>query len=198
MRFCFDNTNEHGCKCEVMVETVMCEEIAHEKLKDLLLDEELLNLEQKAQEDVVLGFGKSVSDLLDKYLSEYDTEAACFEEGIRTTNGFFLIARALDTIRPAYQTVLDHHQSRALDTFKMSLDSALQTDSNEGFADIARHCSEIVLTEFDRGCVGAIPLPRSLVFMACLIPILIGLRGKGWDFNKESSTLEHLCFVSLD
>lgn len=151
-----------------------------------------MNLEQKAREDVVLGFGKSASDSLDKYLYEYESEAAYFEEeGVRTTKRNVLIVGALDIIQPAYHSVLAHHRSRALDTFKMSLDSALESDSNKGFADIVRHCSEIVLIEFDRGCAGAIPLPhgsteclQSCLYLWCDLFLLSGLRRRAGISNK--------------
>ena len=161
-----------------------------------------MNLEQKAREDVVLGFGKSASDSVDKYLYEYESEAACFGEGVRTTRRNLLIAGALDTIQPAYESVLAHHRSRALDTFKMSLDSA--SDSNEGFGDIVRHCSEIVLIEFDRGCAGAIPLPHgstecSQSCICCVTCSYFPVYVVGLGFQmKETFTLERLCFVSLD
>ena len=60
---------------KVMVATVRCEEIAHEKLKGLLADEKWSSLEEKAKDDVVLGFGKSVNEVIDKYLHAYDMEA---------------------------------------------------------------------------------------------------------------------------
>ena len=139
---------------KVMVATVRCEEIAHEKLKNLLSDAEWRSLEDKARDDVVLGFGKLASDLVDKYVHQYDAEAAYFEEGVRTAKREFLMARALDVVQPSYQSVLAHHRSRALNSFKMCLDSALEVDSDDGFAQIVRRCSEEVMSNFDLECAG--------------------------------------------
>lgn len=186
MRFFFDNVVDKsrergsgspcalgdGCNCEVRGKLHMRSSRTRCRM----------NLEQKAREDVVLGFGKSASDSLDKYLYEYESEAAYFEEGVRTTKRNLLITRALDTIQPACQSVLAHHRSRALDTFKMSLDTALESDSNEGFADIVRHCSEIVLIEFDRGCAGAIPLPHGST--VCLPSCICGVTYSYFRFTS--------------
>lgn len=139
---------------KVMVATVRCEEIAHEKLKQLLADEEWHSLEERARDEVVLGFGKSVNDVVEKHLQAYDMEAAFFDEGVRTSKRNFLLSRVLDILQPSYVAVIGHHRAKALSSFKLSLDSGLDSGSGEGFANVVRRCSDAVLVEFERGCAG--------------------------------------------
>lgn len=141
---------------KVMVATVRCEEIAHEKLKQLQADEEWHQLEAKARDDVVLGFGKSVTAILEHHLQAYDTEAAYFDEGVRNSKRTFLLSKVLDFVQPSYASVIGHHRAKALSSFKMSLDSGLESDSaNEGFTNVVRRCSDAVLVAFERGCADA-------------------------------------------
>ncbi|KAG0557068.1 hypothetical protein KC19_11G100400 [Ceratodon purpureus] len=140
---------------KVMVATVRCEEIAHEKLKGLVADEEWRALEARAKDDVVLGFGKSVNEVVEKYLNAYDVEAAFFDEGVRTSKRTFLMSNVLDVLQPSYASVIGHHRAKALSSFKASLDSGLDSNSGEGFASIVRRCSEAVLADFERGCADA-------------------------------------------
>lgn len=51
-----------------MVVIVRCEEIVYEKLKGLFDDEEWCSLEEKVKNDVVVGFGKFVNDVVEKFL----------------------------------------------------------------------------------------------------------------------------------
>lgn len=139
---------------KVMVATVRCEEIAHEKLKQLLADEEWHHLEEKTRDDVVLGFGKSVNEVVEKHLQAYDMEAAFFDEGVRTSKRNFLLSKVLDVLQPSYASVIGHHRAKALSSFKLSLDSGLESGQGEGFASVVRRCSEAVLVEFERGCAG--------------------------------------------
>lgn len=139
----------------MMVATVRCEEIAHEKLKQLQADEEWHQLEAKARDDVVLGFGKSVTAILEHHLQAYDTEAAYFDEGVRNSKRTFLLSKVLDFVQPSYASVIGHHRAKALSSFKMSLDSGLESDSSgEGFTNVVRRCSDAVLVAFERGCAG--------------------------------------------
>eukprot|EP01018_Ginkgo_biloba_P021580 Gb_39091 [translate_table: standard] len=55
---------------KVMVATVRCEEIAKEKLAQLTSDEGWQELEEAVQSGPVVGFGKKLSAILDKYFSE--------------------------------------------------------------------------------------------------------------------------------
>jgi hypothetical protein len=141
---------------KVMVATVRCEEIAHEKLKQLQADEEWHQLEAKARDDVVLGFGKSVTGILEHHLQAYDMEAAFFDEGVRNSKRTFLLSKVLDVVQPSYASVIGHHRAKALSSFKMSLDSGLESDSSgEGFTNVVRRCSDAVLVAFERGCADA-------------------------------------------
>lgn len=156
---------------KVMVATVRCEEIAHEKLKGLLDDEEWRSLEEKAKNDVVVGFGKFVNDVVEKFLQAYNMEAAFFDEGVRTSKQNFLTSRILDVVQPSYQLVIGHHRAKVLNSFKMSLDTNLESHSDEGFANIVRWCSKAALLEFERGCADA-EVARS-----------------GWDSSKAKEKL---------
>ncbi|KAM0928875.1 hypothetical protein ACQ4PT_001938 [Festuca glaucescens] len=57
-------------KEQVMVATVRCEEIGNEKLASFTADEEWQQFEEAVQSDYVPGFGKHISSLLDRCLSE--------------------------------------------------------------------------------------------------------------------------------
>nr|CAB3446626.1 unnamed protein product [Digitaria exilis] len=70
---------------KVMVATVRCEEIGNEKVASFTADEVWRQIEEAVQCDYVPGFGKKLSNLLDRCLSEYDMEAIYFDEGVRTS-----------------------------------------------------------------------------------------------------------------
>ncbi|KAJ6815837.1 protein ROOT HAIR DEFECTIVE 3-like [Iris pallida] len=134
---------------KVMVATVRCEEIANEKFADFAGDEDWLQLEEAAQVGVVRNFGKKLSSLLDKCLSGYDVEATYFDDAVRTAKRQHLESKLLQLVHPAFQSVLGHLRSKALDDFKASLDNAL--GRGEGFAIAARDCTKSVMTSFDEG-----------------------------------------------
>ncbi|KAH0927299.1 hypothetical protein HID58_019555 [Brassica napus] len=69
---------------KVMVATVRCEEIANEKFASFIANENWRELEEAVQSGPVSGFGKKLSSILESCLSEYDTEATYFEEGVRS------------------------------------------------------------------------------------------------------------------
>jgi len=139
---------------KVMVATVRCEEIAHEKLKELQADEEWHHIEERAQVEVVLGFGKAVNDVLEKQLQAYVVEAGFFDEGVRSSKRNFLLSRLLDVVQPSYAAVIGHHRAKALSLFKLSLDSGLESGGGEGFAEVVRRCSKNALVAFERDCAG--------------------------------------------
>ncbi|KAL6201627.1 hypothetical protein ACLB2K_025340 [Fragaria x ananassa] len=138
---------------KVMVATVRCEEIANEKFTHLTSNEDWLALEEAVQSGPVPGFGKQLSSILDTYLSEYDMEAIYFEEGVRNSRRHQLETRALDFVFPAYNTMLGHLRSNALENFKVRLEQSLS--NGEGFASSVRTSTERCVLEFDRGCADA-------------------------------------------
>ncbi|XP_004293731.1 PREDICTED: protein ROOT HAIR DEFECTIVE 3 homolog 2 [Fragaria vesca subsp. vesca] len=138
---------------KVMVATVRCEEIANEKFTHLTSNEDWLALEEAVQSGPVPGFGKQLSSILDTYLSEYDMEAIYFDEGVRNSRRHQLETRALDFVFPAYNTMLGHLRSNALENFKVRLEQSLS--NGEGFASSVRTCTERCVLEFDRGCADA-------------------------------------------
>ncbi|CAI0540778.1 unnamed protein product [Linum tenue] len=134
---------------KVMVATVRCEEIANEKLCCLKSDEGWLELEEAVEAGPVSGFGKNVSSILERYLSEYDMEATYFEEGVRNAKREQLETKALDLVHPVYVTLLGHLRSKALEDFKSRLEQSLSR--GEGFAASVCACTEYSLAEFDKG-----------------------------------------------
>ncbi|CAN1166366.1 Protein ROOT HAIR DEFECTIVE 3 homolog 2 [Linum perenne] len=138
---------------KVMVATVRCEEIANEKLCCLKSDEGWLELEEAVEAGPVSGFGRAVSSILEKYISEYDFEAAYFEEGVRNSKREQLETKVLDLVHPIYVTLLGHLRSNALENFKIKLEQLLSR--GEGFAASVRTCNESCLVEFDKGCKDA-------------------------------------------
>jgi hypothetical protein len=133
---------------KVMVATVRCEEIGNEKLASFTADEEWQKFEEAVQSDYVPGFGKHISSLLDKCLSEYDMEAIYFDEGVRTSKRQQLESKLLQLVSPAYQSLLGHLRARTLEAFKDSFEKALEKD---GFAVAARDSVRIFLEKFDKG-----------------------------------------------
>ncbi|KAJ3675614.1 hypothetical protein LUZ60_004656 [Juncus effusus] len=135
---------------KVMVATVRCEEIANEKLSHLTSDENWLELDNAVQAGPVPNFGKKLSSILDHYLSEYDSEAIYFEEGVRTAKRQQLETRALNFVHSAFQTMLGHLRSRALEKFKTDLEKSIKSGKN-GVAQSIRNCTEAAMRDYDSG-----------------------------------------------
>lgn len=137
-------------KLMVMVSTVRCEEIAQQKLTGLESDEKWRTVEEEAKENVVCGFGIIVSDVIQKYLGEYDAEAAFFDEDIRTSKRDGLIDSVLKVLEPSYRAVIGHHRADALSRFKINLES----ESEEEFSNLMCRYKQEALDRFDAGCDG--------------------------------------------
>ncbi|XP_009389470.2 protein ROOT HAIR DEFECTIVE 3 [Musa acuminata AAA Group] len=137
---------------KVMVATVRCEEIANEKLAFINADEEWLQLEEAVQHDLVPGFGKKLSAILDKCLSGYDMEVIYFDESVRTSKRQELETKLLQLVNPAYQSMLGHVRAKTLNDFKEALDKAIE---REGFAVAVHDCTQSFMLKFDKGCEGA-------------------------------------------
>ncbi|KAL5568197.1 hypothetical protein UlMin_024772 [Ulmus minor] len=136
------------CIClQVMVVTVRCEEIASEKLFSFSGNEDWRELEEAVQSGPISGFGKKLSSVLGTCLSEYDTEATYFDEGVRSAKRKQLEEKLLQLVQPAFQDLLGHLRSGTLDKFKEAFDKAL--DSGEGFAAAARECTQSYMALFD-------------------------------------------------
>ncbi|KAF5177905.1 Root hair defective 3-like protein [Thalictrum thalictroides] len=138
---------------KVMVATVRCEEIANEKFSHLTLDEGWLTVEASVQSGLVSGFGKKLSTVIQKYLSEYDTEAIYFDEEVRNAKRQQFVLKALQHVQPAHQAMLGHLRSRALEHFKKGLEDSLKR--GEKFAVSVRDCTQSCISEFDQGCAGS-------------------------------------------
>ncbi|CAL9084421.1 unnamed protein product [Musa textilis] len=137
---------------KVMVATVRCEEIANEKLAYTSADKEWVQLEEAVQHDIVPGFGKKITAIMDKCLAGYDMEAFYFEEAVRTSKRQQLESKLLQLVSPAYQIMLGHIRSKVLDDFKEAFDKALE---KEGFSVAALECTQSSMLKFDRCCEDA-------------------------------------------
>ncbi|KAK6148720.1 hypothetical protein DH2020_016245 [Rehmannia glutinosa] len=138
---------------KVMVATVRCEEIANEKFSSFIANEEWRHLEETVQYQLVPGFGRKLTSILDVCLSEYDAEATYFDESVRSTKRKQLEEKLLQLVQPAYQFMLGHIRSGTLDKFKAAFDSAL--NEGKGFAAAARDCTEYFMSQFDEASAGA-------------------------------------------
>ncbi|RWR72594.1 protein ROOT HAIR DEFECTIVE 3-like protein [Cinnamomum micranthum f. kanehirae] len=138
---------------KVMVATVRCEEIANEKFAYLAANEDWLHLQEAVESGPVPGFGKKLSAILIKCLSEYDMETTYFDASVRTTKRQQLKEKVLNLVHPTYQAMLGHLRSRTLDNFKHSFDKAL--DRGEGFAMASSDCTQSFMSAFDEGCADA-------------------------------------------
>ncbi|XP_020274444.1 protein ROOT HAIR DEFECTIVE 3 homolog 2-like isoform X2 [Asparagus officinalis] len=134
---------------QVMVATVRCEEIANEKLRHLTSDEAWLELEGAIRSGPVSGFGKKLGSILDAYLSAYDMETLHYDKGVRKAKRQQLESEALKLVHPAFQTMLGHLRSKALEQFKIDIEQSLQ--NGKEFAVSVRECTKSSMLEFDKG-----------------------------------------------
>ncbi|XP_073109718.1 protein ROOT HAIR DEFECTIVE 3 isoform X2 [Elaeis guineensis] len=155
----------------VMVATIRCEQIANEKLSHLACDKDWLELEAAVQSGPVSGFGRKLGSIIDAYLSEYDMETMYFDEGVRTTKRQQLESRILHLVHPAFQAMLGHLHSKALNKFRSDLEQSLK--SGKGFAASVRDCSQSSLLEFDEGFAD------------------VAIKHVNWDASKVREKLHH-------
>ncbi|KAL1551659.1 protein ROOT HAIR DEFECTIVE 3 1-like [Salvia divinorum] len=137
---------------KVMVATVRCEEIASEKLSSFTENAEWRELEETVQTQPVRGFGKKLTSIMDACLKEYDYEATFFDEGVRTAKRKNLEDKLLQLVQPAYQSMLGHIRSGALDKFKEAFNNAL--NEGKGFSAAARDCARHCISQFDEEVEG--------------------------------------------
>ncbi|KAG2728813.1 hypothetical protein I3760_01G221700 [Carya illinoinensis] len=139
---------------KVMVATVRCEEIAHEKYSSFIANEDWCHLEEAVQSGPVPGFGKKLTSIFYAFLSEYDAEATYFDEGVRSAKRQQLEEKLLQLIQPAFQSVLGHVRLGTLEKFKEVFDKAL--NGGEGFSLASRNCTRLCMALFDEGCADAV------------------------------------------
>ncbi|KAK4373844.1 hypothetical protein RND71_004521 [Anisodus tanguticus] len=139
---------------KVMVATVRCEEIAHEKYESFSANEEWCQLKEAVQSHPVGGFGKKLSSILNTFLTEYDAEATFFDEGVRSTKRKQLEEKLLQLVQPAYQSMLGRIRSDTLEKFKEAFDKDLK--GGIGFAMAARECNGSFMSQFDEECADAV------------------------------------------
>ncbi|KAK8546874.1 hypothetical protein V6N13_093913 [Hibiscus sabdariffa] len=134
---------------KVMVATVRCEEIAHEKYNAFVESESWRELEEAAMTGPVSGFGKRLNSLLHTSLSEYDSEATFFDEGVRSSKKNHLKEKLFHLAQPAHQSVLGHLRSDTLEKFKEAFEKAL--NGGEKFSVAARNCTASYMAQYDEG-----------------------------------------------
>ncbi|KAK9726960.1 hypothetical protein RND81_05G248600 [Saponaria officinalis] len=139
---------------KVLVATVRCEEIANERFIDFTHNQEWLKLEEESQSGPVPGFGGKLSSILKKCFSEYDTEAVYFDESVRTSKRKHLEDKLMQLVQPAFQLILGHLRSQALEKSTQAFEKALKT--GERFSDAAYRCNQSALDAFDEGCADSV------------------------------------------
>ncbi|KAJ6309038.1 hypothetical protein OIU76_018603 [Salix suchowensis] len=145
---------EEQFKEQVMVATVRCEEIAKEKYSSFAANEEWCHMEEAVQSEIVSGFGKKLSGILNFSLSEYDAEAIYFDGGVRSAKRKQLEEKLLQLVQPAHQSMLGHIRSRTLENFKEAFEKAL--NAGEGFSLAAVTCTQNHMDKFDKGHADAV------------------------------------------
>ncbi|XP_047326317.1 protein ROOT HAIR DEFECTIVE 3 homolog 1-like [Impatiens glandulifera] len=138
---------------KVMVATVRCDEISNEKLANFMANDDWVELEVEVQSHVVPGFGKKLTSVISGCLSQYDAEAAFFDEGVRTAKRKLLEEKLLQLVHPAYNSMLGHIRSEILDKFKADFDKALS--EGEGFSTAAHRCADSLMAIFNGKCADA-------------------------------------------
>lgn len=138
---------------KVMVATVRCEEIAHEKLAEFLQNDEWIALKERAKDGEVPGFGGTLNSLLNKYVSGYDQEVSYFDENVRTSKRDYLLSEVLKSVKPVHDSIVAHLRTGALTRFKQGLKEWAYRPGGDGkgFAAAVRKFSENALSDFDRG-----------------------------------------------
>ncbi|XP_042024021.1 protein ROOT HAIR DEFECTIVE 3 homolog 1-like [Salvia splendens] len=137
---------------KVMVATVRCDEIANEKFSSFTENAEWRELEETVKTELVRGFGKKLTSIIDVCIKEYDYEATFFDEGVRTAKRKQLEDKLLQLVQPAYQSMLGHIRTGTLDKFKESFNKAL--NEGKGFSAAARDCTKLCMSQFDEEAEG--------------------------------------------
>ncbi|KAI4355512.1 hypothetical protein L6164_004276 [Bauhinia variegata] len=135
---------------KVMVATVRCEEIANEKFALFVANEDWRQLDEAVQSGQVPGFGKKLSSIIASCLSEYNSEATYFDEGVRSAKHVQLQEKLLQLVQPAFQSALGYIRSGTFDKFKELFDKAL--NGGEGFSVAADNSLQFCMAQFDQGC----------------------------------------------
>ncbi|KAJ6386682.1 hypothetical protein OIU78_016584 [Salix suchowensis] len=138
---------------KVMVAIVRCEEIAKEKLRRFTTDDDWLALKEAVQAGPVSRFGATLSSILESYLSQYDTEVMHYDQDVRNAKRRQMESQALEVVRDAYVTMLEHLYSDTLESFETSLEQLL--NGGEGFVASALTCAQSCFLQFDKGCEDA-------------------------------------------
>ncbi|XP_057473642.1 protein ROOT HAIR DEFECTIVE 3-like [Actinidia eriantha] len=133
---------------KVLVDEARCERITREKLDSFSANEEWRQLRECKTTDAVGGFGKKVSSILDKYLSEYDKETEYYKEVVRSKQRGILKEKLLEHVKPTYENMLKLVSSETLDIFVKAFDEA--SNEREELCVVESRCKELFLSRFDQ------------------------------------------------
>ncbi|XP_044340864.1 protein ROOT HAIR DEFECTIVE 3-like isoform X2 [Triticum aestivum] len=139
-------------KHKVMVATVRCGQISSEKVAIFIADQDWKHFKETVQNYYVPGFGKKISTLLDRCLSEYDTECIYYDDGVRTSIRQQLESEILKLVYPAYKSLMKHLLNGTLKAFEESFHKA---QKKQEFEVAARDCTQSFLHKFTKGCEDA-------------------------------------------
>ncbi|KAK9066413.1 hypothetical protein SSX86_013735 [Deinandra increscens subsp. villosa] len=124
----------------VMVATVLCDEVAKKKYSSFVSNKEWIELQKVLQSLFIPSLGEKLSSLLYNCLSSYDEETSYFEDSVRSAKRKQLEENLMQLVQPAYQLMLGHILPEMLGNFKKALNDAL--GGGLGFAVAARDCSK--------------------------------------------------------
>ncbi|XP_037429923.1 protein ROOT HAIR DEFECTIVE 3-like [Triticum dicoccoides] len=139
-------------KHKVMVATVRCGQISSEKVAIFIADQDWKHFKETVQNYYVPGFGKKISTLLDRCLSEYDMECIYYDDGVRTSIRQQLESEILKLVYPAYKSLMKHLLNGTLKAFEESFHKA---QKKQEFEVAARDCTQSFLHKFTKGCEDA-------------------------------------------
>ncbi|KAF9671827.1 hypothetical protein SADUNF_Sadunf12G0089500 [Salix dunnii] len=168
---------------KVMVATVRCEEIAKEKLRQFTIDDGWLALKGAVQAGPVSRFGATLSSILENYFSQYDTEVIHYDQDVRNAKRRQMESQALEVVRDAYVTMLEHLYSDTLESFETSLEQLL--NGGEGFVASALACARSCFLQFDKGCEGTANIPCHF----CQYDFDAFIRHSGWNASEVREKL---------
>ncbi|KAK1421914.1 hypothetical protein QVD17_24643 [Tagetes erecta] len=138
----------------IMVATIRCEEIAKDEYSSFALNQDWLELEEHVKSNLVPGFGKKLTSLLDNCLSNYDEEVIHYDASVVSEKRKQLYEKLMQLVLPTYKIMFEHIQFEALDNLKTTLESAL-SERRARFTAKARECIKQSMKRFDELCEDA-------------------------------------------
>ncbi|KAH6795140.1 hypothetical protein C2S52_005617, partial [Perilla frutescens var. hirtella] len=123
----------------------------NEDLIDIPALKEWLAVQEAAETGLVSDFGLKISSILNKYLSEYDSESNYFEEAVREGKRHYLDSEAMKLVQPVHLKNLRYLRSEAFESYKMQFEEEILINEG-GLAESAGKCQQTCVLEFDQRC----------------------------------------------